>query len=164
MRFSLFCQPHKRPILVIGNEKSKVFFWDLQSLEEWDDNRDSEDADRSKFKIPQARKGIARKIVKQREVSIASTTTTTTTTNTGSSLGPSARTQCVDETENLIEGSSRASLKFAVDDPFKSLLPHRTHVVPKVTFAARHIAWSVGGEWMIIAGDQGMMAVFTRQV
>ncbi|KAK3061546.1 hypothetical protein LTS18_005956 [Coniosporium uncinatum] len=34
MRFGLFHQPEKRPILVAGNEKSKFSFWDLRTLEE----------------------------------------------------------------------------------------------------------------------------------
>ena len=166
MRFSLFCQPEKRPILVIGNEKSKVFFWDLQSLEEWaETSKDDDDNNDNRFKIPRAKKGIARKILsKQRESSIASTTTTTT--NTGSSVGPhsllhSTSRNAADENR---EGSSRARQKFAVDDPFRTLIPHRTQVVPRVTFASRQVAWSVGGEWMVVVGDQGMIALFTRPI
>ncbi|MCJ1478553.1 hypothetical protein MMC13_007234 [Lambiella insularis] len=166
MRFSLFCQAGKRPILAIGNEKSKVFFWDLQSLEEWEGTSPAgEEIDDNRFKIPRAKKGIARKIAKlpkQRESSVASTTTT----NAGSSTGPNGLLNSTpgDTADQATEGSSRARLKFAADDPFKALLPHRTHVVPRVTFAARQIAWSVGGEWMVAVGDQGMIAMFARQV
>ena len=168
MRFSLFCQPEKRPILVIGNEKSKVFFWDLQSLEEWEGNSgDGDENNDSRFKIPRAKKGIARKtskFPKQRESSVASTATTTT--NTGSSIGPNGLlySASLNVTEDNIEGNSRARQKFAVDNPFKTLVPHRTHVVPRVTFASRQVAWSVGGEWMVVVGDQGMIALFTRQI
>ncbi|MCJ1284510.1 hypothetical protein MMC26_003843 [Xylographa opegraphella] len=167
MRFSLFCQPGMRPILVIGNEKSKVFFWDLQSLEEWDgaSKEVDEDDNDTRFKVPRAKKGIARKVLsKQRESSIASTTTTTT--NTGSSVDPNHRfhSTSLTATDDSVESHSRARLKFAVDDPFRALIPHRTHVVPRVTFASRQAAWSVGGEWMVVVGDQGMIALFTRQV
>lgn len=169
MRFSLFCQAGKRPILVIGNEKSKVFFWDLQSLEEWEGtSKEGDNSNDNRFKVPRAKKGIARKIVKptkQREPSVTSTTTTTTT-NAGSSIGQNGRLNSAssETAEQAVEGRSRARLKFAADDPFKTLLPHRTHVVPRVTFAARQVAWSVGGEWMVVTGDQGMIAVFTRPV
>ena len=148
MRFSLFVKPRKRPILVIGNEKSKVYFWDLQSLEEWDGNTVGDDI----FKLPEApKKGVARRVVnKYRESSIASTTTT-------SSSAPNIATE-----ESLGRGAPRMKLKFAVDNPFKSLLPHKTITVPKVTFAARQVAWSVGGEWMVVVGDQGMIAMFGR--
>ncbi|MCJ1415906.1 hypothetical protein MMC32_002241 [Xylographa parallela] len=166
MRFSLFCQQDKRPILVIGNEKSKVFFWDLQSLEEWEgSSKDADENNDNRFKIPRAKKGIARKILsKQRESSIASTTTTTT--NTGSSVDPNSlvNSTSLNTTDENVEGNSRATQKFAVDDPFRTLIPHRTHVVPRVTFASRQIAWSVGGEWMVVVGDQGMIALFTRPV
>ena len=166
MRFSLFCQPGKRPILVIGNEKSKVLFWDLQSLEEWEgSSKDGDENNDNRFKIPRAKKGVARKILsKQRESSIASTTTTTT--NTGSSVDPNSlfSSTFLDPMGETVEGNSRAKQKFAVDDPFKTLSPHRTHVVPRVTFASRQIAWSVGGEWMVVVGDQGMIALFTRPV
>lgn len=33
MRFGLFTQPFKHPILAMGNSKSRIFFWDLQNLE-----------------------------------------------------------------------------------------------------------------------------------
>ncbi|MCJ1356341.1 MAG: hypothetical protein MMC33_006336 [Icmadophila ericetorum] len=148
MRFSIFDSPNKRPLLVIGNEKSKIFFWDLQALEEWD-GKVGMDGD---FKMPKStlRRGVARKIINtQRESSTASTGTTTTNTTSTSAI----------EDE---KGSSKAKLRYAIDDPLKGLLPHKTQVVPKVTFAARQAAWSVGGEWLVVVGDQGMMALFAR--
>lgn len=126
-----------------------MFFWDLQALEEWDGKVGD-----IEFKMPKAalRRGVARKIIttQQRESSTASTGTTTTTNTTSTSA-------LEDE-----KGSSKAKLRYAIDDPFKGLLPHKTQVVPKVTFAARQAAWSVGGEWLVVVGDQGMMALFAR--
>ena len=52
--------------------------------------------------------------------------------------------------------------KYLVHDPFRPLLAHVEITIPKVTFAARQVAWSVGGEWMVVVGDQGMIAVFGR--
>jgi len=198
------------PILAVGNEKSKVFFWDLGALEEWDGCDRGERG--GQFKMPRGgrRKGVARPIAKgaggkgkgtgaglgawgsgYRSVSIASETTATTTTNTTSTLflndrpTPNRNATPGDYSESLRESGlgrgslgvgaragigldilgddptpSRARLKFSTDDPFRALLPHRTHVVPRVTFAARQVAWSVGGEWMVVVGDQGMVAVF----
>ncbi|MCJ1251397.1 hypothetical protein MMC30_008630 [Trapelia coarctata] len=200
MRFSLFAPPGRHPILCIGNEKSKVFFWDLQALEEWDGVEPPERGGR--FKLPRnlAKKGVARKIVKgvggggighmngNRELSIASEGTATTNSHSTLFLNERPtpnRTATPAEYGNGYEGvgdvwgglglgtptlsrpallediaPSRARLKFSTDDPFRALLPHRTHVVPRVTFAARQVAWSVGGEWMVVVGDQGMVAVF----
>lgn len=152
MRFSLFLRPEQRPVLVIGNEKSKVFFWDLQSLEEWD----SADGDSDQFKLPmKPKRGVARRTGKQREPSIASSTTESSTAGL-----PSKSFSAVDDSSEQV--SIRARQKFALDDPFKSLHPHRTLVIPRVTFAARQVAWSVGGESMVVVGDQGMMALFAR--
>lgn len=197
------------PILAVGNEKSKVFFWDLGALAEWDGYEGGERG--GQFKMPRGgrRKGVARPIGKgkgaaavtglgtgtalggwgsgYRSVSIASeiTTATATTTNTTSTLfrndrpTPNRTATPAEHPESPYDSGllglartglgpsavdhpapSRARLKFSTDDPFRALLPHRTHVVPRVTFAARQVAWSVGGEWMVVVGDQGMVAVF----
>ena len=37
LRFGLFHQPNMRPILAMGNEMSKFYFWDLQKCEEGED-------------------------------------------------------------------------------------------------------------------------------
>jgi polycomb protein EED len=37
LRFGLYHEPDKRPILVMGNERSKFYFWDLQKCEEGED-------------------------------------------------------------------------------------------------------------------------------
>ena len=37
LRFGLLHQPNMRPILVMGNETSKFYFWDLQKCEEGED-------------------------------------------------------------------------------------------------------------------------------
>ena len=158
---------------MIGNEKSKVFFWDLQTLEEWDGKSQVADSE-EKFKLPRAmsatrgRKGVARKIGgngKQRESSIASNTTTTTTTtnsfNTGlASSGPDIPELQIIGAADL--NPSWTKMKYGVEDEFKRLLPHRTVIVPRVTFAARQVAWSVGGEWLVVVGDQGMIALLAR--
>jgi polycomb protein EED len=158
MRFSLFTQPQQRPILAIGNTRSRIFLWDLQSLELWE-GRDSDDD----FKIPRApQRGVAPRLGKQREGSVASETTTTTT-HTGSSAGWSNTPASNAADDGRVDGRSvRGRDRYQVDDPFRVLGPHKTHVVQKITFASRQVAWSVGGEWMVVVGDQGMIALFGR--
>ena len=165
MRFSLYVRHNRRPILAVGNVKSKVFFWDLQALEEQRDGRDAN----KEFKVPHTlQKGVARKIVKQRESSVVSTATTSTnTTSSNSNILPSSSHQfdsfVAPATGNpLGSPGPKSRKKYRVDDPFKLIVPHKIRVVPKVTFAARQVAWSVGGEWMVVVGDQGMIALFGR--
>jgi hypothetical protein len=47
-------------------------------------------------------------------------------------------------------------------DPFTPLAAHRSFVVPKINFTIRQIAFSVGGEYMVAVGDQGVIALFQR--
>ncbi|MCJ1297490.1 hypothetical protein MMC08_000277 [Hypocenomyce scalaris] len=150
IRFSLFHQPFQRPLLVIGNESSKVYFWDLQRLEVWTGADDEGEG----FKVPIKKKHAGgRPRIKQREPSIASTTTS-------SSFAPKSEDSTTEVVADMTAPKSRR--RYGVEDPFKKLQPHHMVVVPKVFFASRQAAWSVGGEWMVVVGDQGMIAVFHR--
>ncbi|KAA6414919.1 MAG: hypothetical protein FRX48_01669 [Lasallia pustulata] len=154
IRFSLFHRPWQRPMLVIGNENSKVYFWDLQRLEDWTEADDIGDGGDG-FKVPlvvKKKHAGGRPRLKQREPSVTSTTTS-------GSLAPRSE----DSGEAVADMTAPKSRKrYGVEDPFKPLQPHQTVVVPKVLFASRQTAWSVGGEWMVVVGDQGMIAVFHR--
>ena len=157
IRFSLFHRPFQHPLLVIGNESSKVYFWDLQRLEEWTeaDDEGGAGAGAGAFKVPFVMKkkhAGGRPRVKQREPSVASTTTS-------GSFAPRSE-DSVEVVADMMAPKSRK--RYGVEDPFKRLQPHHTVVVPKVLFASRQAAWSVGGEWMVVVGDQGMIAVFHR--
>ena len=143
MRFSLFSQPFKAPVLVIGNEKSKVFFWDLQRLETWTEKDDV----RPRFP---AKKNSKQPSVGQREASVASTMS--------SSVQPGSN----DSQSSAGSGFPRSKERYGVEDPFKAIKPHKSLTVPKIEFAARRAAWSVGGEWLLVVGDQGMIAAFHR--
>lgn len=149
VRFSLFNAPMKRPILAIGNNESKVYFWDLQTLEEWDEQASASDEFRDRVRS-RSGKGKKRGGAKQREASVASSTTTGHT--------PIVSSEATTDTVTY----SKAAMKYSLDDPFRKLMSHAESTVPRVSFAARQVAWSVGGEWMVVVGDQGMVALFAR--
>ena len=164
IRFSLFSFPGERPVLAIGNERSKVFFWDLKSLEEWirpdpatmSANEQAAQATGRGSRGGARRKarGRARMMPQFRDASVASDgSSAKTDVMTANSMGFGA-----------VDAGNRwyLSKKFQMEDPFKVLDPHRTHTVQKVFFACRQVAWSVGGEWMVVVGDQGMLGVFHR--
>ena len=174
VRFSLFTAPQARPILAIGNEKSKIFFWDLQSLEDWSGNDLSavgaglagRKPDRSRGGRPTHRggrgkggrrgyrRGVARVInTKQRELDAASSAAVD---GDGHERGLGSVEHAVDFV------TSRPAQGMHTAYPFQTMLHHKYSVVPRVTFASRQVAWSVGGEWMVVVGDQGMIALFTR--
>ena len=183
VRFSLFTAPQARPILAIGNEKSKIFFWDLQSLEHWG----AQELDAEGNRLPDSgsggggesvrrrggrgrggrgrrggfRRGVARVTdTNDREGSIAFSAAAAAAAVIGhGGPGPTFGTT---EDGSFDPVASRLVLKNRTDHPFRALPHHKFSVVPKVTFASRQVAWSVGGEWMVVVGDQGMIALFAR--
>ena len=170
MRFSLFVGVSQRPMLVIGNEKSKAFFWDMQSLEEFngtsptilrvvDQGHGSPTSLNSKSRKRQ--KGVARRVSRpaftaagqKRESSTHSNLTATTRSNSNSDI------QIIGTSTSL----SSLKEKYSVNDPFMELLPHETVTIPRVDFALRQSAWSVGGEWLVMVGDEGMIVLFAKK-
>lgn len=150
VRFGLCTAPSKRPVLAIGNNESKVYFWDLQMLEEWNDrsaNEEFRDRARGRGGRGRSRRGGGRAITKGLRDS-------TVTSSSGQNTLP---------TEAMVETHlSKAAQKYKVDDPFRLLSSHAETTVPRVSFAARQVAWSVGGEWAVVVGDQGMIALLAR--
>ena len=141
MRFGLFHQPYKRPVLVIGNEKSRFFFWDLQRLEEGFDAA-LEDGGSGSLRVPQRGRRGKSALGLVREQSVAS--------EASSGVGSSN------------SGSTGPERKFVINDPFTSVTTHKRITVPKIAFATRQIAWSPGGEWAVAVGDHGMVVLFRR--
>ncbi|OJD38842.1 wd40 repeat-like protein [Diplodia corticola] len=161
-RFGLFHMPHKHPILVMGNEKSRFMWWDLQRLEEGSDDIVKTEMT---FRVPNKRKrterdgsgvGAGRSNLISREESIASNASSgIASTGTGSSSVQSGNSNSADK---------KAAVKklWSISDPFAPVPPHKSIVIPKMTFCSRQIAWSVGGEWAVAVGDHGMVCVFRR--
>ncbi|KAF2094312.1 WD40 repeat-like protein [Rhizodiscina lignyota] len=144
MRFSLFHMPHKRPILCAGNERSKVFFWDIQRLEEGP----PEASETGRWA------GHRKKTMLQGEFDYLDDDTNASTTDANAA-----------ESVETTVGKGKdvdPEKKYGVDDPFRELQAHKFQVVPKVTFCVRQVAWSPGGEWCVVCGDNGMVAVFSR--
>ncbi|KAJ9635815.1 hypothetical protein H2199_008167 [Coniosporium tulheliwenetii] len=121
MRFGLFHAPEKHPILVMGNERSKLFFWDLQALEEGFEASDPQQHGRGG-------EGVLR------EESIASNVSGVSS-NVGS-VGVSSATST----------GSGGERKWNIGDPFRGIVAHKSITVGKVTFATRALGWSGGGE------------------
>lgn len=161
-RFSLFHMPNKHPILVMGNERSKFMFWDLQRLEDTNHSDDSAKIENT-FRVPNKRKraerdapglGMGRGSLLQREESIASNASSgILSTGTGTSVN-----------SNNSDGAKNKGNKktWSISDPFAPIPSHKNVIIPKMTFCSRRIAWSVGGEWAVAVGDHGMVCLFRR--
>ncbi|KAL1640732.1 hypothetical protein SLS58_006746 [Diplodia intermedia] len=157
-RFGLFHMPNKHPILVMGNERSRFMWWDLQRLEEGSDDGVKTEIT---FRVPNKRKRTdrdgsgGRGSLLSREESIASNASSgVASTGTGSSSGHS---------NNSHEADTKVAVKRSwISDPFTPVPSHKSIVIPKMTFCSRQVAWSVGGEWAVAVGDHGMVCLFRR--
>jgi len=174
-------------MLACGNEASQVFLWDLQRLEEWAGSDSVRNADaatdpfkhelllnfrgtkRGKTKAKHQRGGWRGNL--QRAQSFASETTNgggvggETVSNVGAEDTPDAEGFVEPSGADMEKALAKLEEKYKHDNPFgKPLKPHHEFTVPKIEFATRQVAWSVGGEWMVAVGDQGMIAVFGREM
>ncbi|RII06573.1 hypothetical protein CUC08_Gglean009799 [Alternaria sp. MG1] len=141
IRFSVFHELGRHPILVAGNEKSKTFFWDLQRLE---NSGTGEDGSQSTKGLPPA---LPRHV---REGSSASTASSAISAGSGNTK---AKQQKLKE-----QPRDRG-----VSDPFRSVKAHKIVETPKYkAFAFRHFAWSRDGQWCVGVGDCGTINIFNR--
>ncbi len=141
IRFGLFHMPFKHPVLAVGDEKSRIHFWDLQALEEgivgpglWSAANRRRKLSASSLKV----KGKARADAREDGV---------TSTATGSGASVESAPQDVD---NPFHG------------PFNPLKAHKNIQIKDVAFTFRQVAWSPGGEWCVGVGDWGMICLFRR--
>ena len=52
--------------------------------------------------------------------------------------------------------------KYDVGDPLNNIAPHKEEVVKGLSFLGRQVAWSANGEWCVVVGSSGVVAVFQR--
>jgi polycomb protein EED len=137
MRFNVFHQMGRHPILVAGNEKSKVFFWDLQRLEESDTGNPASKA------LPAH---VARHV---REGSSTSNASSATSAGSGASKVKGKKAK-----DLLHDGG--------VGNPFQPIAPHKAIEVLRKGPAIRQFDWSTDGQWCVGTGDEGFIHVFNR--
>ena len=141
LRFSIFHELGRHPIVVAGNEKSKAFFWDLQRLEK---SGTGEDTSQTTKGIPS---GLPRHV---REGSSVSTASSAISAGSGNTKSRQKKTK-----EPVRDRG--------ISDPFRSIKAHKIVEIPKYKhFAFRHFAWSNDGQWCIAVGDCGTINVLHR--
>jgi polycomb protein EED len=141
IRFSIFHEPGRHPILTAGNERSKAFFWDLQRLEE---AGTCDEAQGNKANL-----GLPRHV---REGSVSSNASSAVSTGSGPTKNKRKKTKEKEQPKNR-----------GIADPFLSIKAHKIIEIPKYTaFPFRHFSWSRDGQWCVGAGDNGLINVFHR--
>lgn len=141
IRFSIFHELGRHPVLVAGNERSKTFFWDLQRLEK---SGTGEDDSLTSKGLPLS---LPRHV---REGSSASTASSAISTGSGN-------------TKTKQKRLNEHSHDRGISDPFRSIKAHKIVETPKYkAFAFRHFSWSRDGQWCVGAGDCGTINIFSR--
>jgi polycomb protein EED len=65
-------------------------------------------------------------------------------------------------TEYLEKSKEVWNKRYGLDSAERELLPHKEEVVRGLSFVGRQVAWSRGGEWCVVVGSAGVVAVFER--
>lgn len=143
LRFSLFHELGRHPMLVAGNEKSKAFFWDLQRLEQSHIGEDGAQLDSTNtlsLGLP-------------RHVRESSTSTASSVLSAGS--GNATKTK-----RKKMKGLPRDR---GIGDPFQPIKAHKSIEIPKYqAFPFYKFAWSRDGQWCIGVGHPSLINVFHR--
>ncbi|KAF2718602.1 WD40 repeat-like protein [Polychaeton citri CBS 116435] len=163
LRFGLLHAPNMRPILVMGNQRSRFSFWDLQLLEEgWSPAIED--------RVGRPKRTVAQKSVGRGKSREKSSTPLSTTSS-------SARADGVEQGSEVGSGAIRPSAEpssgvtaermYELNDPFKRIEPHgkmiaKTTLSSKEHFQVEQMAWSPDGTWLIAACDKAILCVFHR--
>lgn len=145
IRFSVFHELGRHPVLVAGNERSRVSFWDLQRLEM--SHMGEDDAQNENARAPPL--GLPRHV---RECSSASTASSAISVGSGTTKSK----------QKKVKEQPRDR---GICDPFRSIKAHKMVEIPKYkAFPFRHFAWSRDGQWCVGVGDCGCVFDLMRSV
>lgn len=168
------------PVLMLGNSEAKIFFWDFARLDAYDDYissvseanpqslstaRDLDPSDMiggprrppwlQQLK-PSKGKGRLRD-VRETSPNPSMRSSSMNTTGTDSSDTPTTLTRA-----EYAQSKRIWDMKYGIGDPLAMLMAHKTVQVVRVGFTVRQCAWSIGGEWCVVVGTEGIVAVFGR--
>jgi polycomb protein EED len=143
LRFGLFHELGAHPILIAGNEKSKIFIWDLQRLEELGIGDTADSKTKMGLLLP-------------RHIRDGSSSSTNSGTSTAQSTGP------VPVLPSAKGKRAKPKTTRGIRDPFHSVQVHKEIMVPKYNFAFRQFAWSRDGQWCVGVGDYSLINVLHR--
>lgn len=167
MRFRLFHEPGKHPILAFCNTKSKIFFWDLERLTAYRQFMGAlEEAKQTeKGAHPQRPGWLQVKKGKKEAVgkgtAISQVRAQEKESNASASPDPDAAAGQPYSQKTLREWAEM----YDISSDARPLLPHRTVQATSSTdstFVGRQVAWSPGGEWCVVVGSGNRAVVCHR--
>ncbi|PSN69298.1 WD40 repeat-like protein, partial [Corynespora cassiicola Philippines] len=137
IRFGLLHEMYMAPILAAGNEKSKMYFWNLQHLEE------------EAQQPPPANKAIPLPHNFREEAESSASSHSTINVATGST--------------NKTPQAKPKNITRDLQSPFKSIEAHKVIEYSRATFAFRQMAWSRDGKWCVGVGDLAQIQICYRE-
>jgi polycomb protein EED len=189
-RFSLYPgSSTKNPVLAFSPSSSKVFFWDLTRLSGYYDyvttvdqvekgahgekGRPTEIPKRPPFLVPfrhRNRGSMLSAVSRVRETSPTDSSsshhTGTENTHAFHSGGNSHPTASINthglSGRDLAKSKENWAKRYNIGNEWTNIAPHREEAVKTLDFVGRQIAWSNGGEWCVVVGSEGAMAIFER--
>ena len=144
IRFNLFHEFDRHPVLAAGAGNSKIYFWDLQKLE--DAAVLEEDS----------------VLGKMRGLLSAANADSNARASTNSDVTTSTASGKVGKSRKASKAKSNNTTVTSIGDPFRSIKAHKMIKIPNHDFCFRQVNWSRGGDWCVGCGGDGVIAVFRR--
>ena len=163
MRFKVYEAPNRHPVLAFCNAKSKTSFWDLARLTTYHEfmtalNNPKKDKDSHlerppwlTFKQPKKPNTMARVRDPSDKDSMVSV---------GASSDPDSGAALGITHDSISNWDELYGISHPHDHPIK---PHKiVGVSGESKFVGRQVAWSPGGEWCVVVGNQNRALIFQR--
>ncbi|KAI0013099.1 WD40 repeat-like protein [Xylariaceae sp. FL0662B] len=166
LRFKLFHDSQKHPILAFGNAKAMIFFWDLARLGSYHDfitdvrnpARDmSQPVHRPGWLVPVQQKHKADTIAKLKDA--ASDRESVGSGRTGSVEAESHIDLNTNYSQETLETWESRYDMTRIEEPIKA---HAQSNITVKDFVGRQVAWSAGGEWCVVVGSKNLAIILQR--
>jgi polycomb protein EED len=171
MRFRIFNEPGKHPILAFCNIKSKIMFWDLERLaaysrfiEHLGDLKRDKSVPLERPAWLQVRKLRKETSVKGTAVSHLRSSFHAADKESMASMSPDPEGASAGQPYSQKTLDEWASL-YDITNPHGALQPHRSihaTLANEELFVGRQVAWSADGEWCVVVGNGNRIVICQR--
>lgn len=163
MRFNLYHNEDRHPILAFGNAQSTIFFWDLARLTEYhqfmdDLERPNRDAIVRRPDWLQPAKATQKVDAVSKLRGDAEDKDSVASGRTGSDVETFATSidQYSQETLESWYG------KYSMIHEFEAIRSHSQRAIPIKDFIGRQVAWSALGDWCVVVGSKNHAIILAR--
>lgn len=174
IRFGLFHEAGRHPVLAAGNMHNKICFWDLQKLEKVKTGENvpvKRKSGKGAAGPSTLKSNLVERVREESESAQSDSSALTSSTNHPAPGRPPKKARSIKivgegEEEEEEEEEREFDRTTGIGDPFRSIVPHKTIQLERKksigSQIVRQVAFSRGGEWCVACGDHGMIAVMNR--